>query len=236
MSSLTAEAPYGLKKDGTPAKKRGRKPGAPKQSQPKGWRKPGYRGQGNRELLDASPGRQTDRAPIIAAQDIIPEGAGGRATLPADVATLVPPADPEPPNLHAKEYFVRIIGRARPKARARFFATKSGKVGSYTPGDTAEWESEMRRQMLENAPRTLFLGPIEIEVWFFLPRPLTLPKKVKWPTKKPDADNLKKSVMDVARGIYYKDDAQIVDAHQHKRYCAVDEVPYVTVRIRELEE
>ena len=40
------------------------------------------------------------------------------------------------------------------------------------------------------------------------------------PTKKPDWDNVAKSICDAMNGIVYQDDTQIVDAHVTKVYAA----------------
>ena len=43
-------------------------------------------------------------------------------------------------------------------------------------------------------------------------------KKEKFHTKRPDIDNLAKSVKDALKGIIYHDDSQIVEAHLFKKY------------------
>ena len=53
-----------------------------------------------------------------------------------------------------------------------------------------------------------------------------------YPTTKPDKDNVIKAVYDGINGIVWKDDVQVVDGCQRKRY---GEVPGVKVRIVPLE-
>lgn len=53
-----------------------------------------------------------------------------------------------------------------------------------------------------------------------------------WPTKKPDADNCLKLVMDSMNGAAYKDDAQIVHAWVVKRWCNPGEHEHTLIRLR----
>lgn len=91
------------------------------------------------------------------------------------------------------------------------------------------------RQAYRGAPLE---GPIEIEVAFVLERPKNLCWKTKpmpreWHTKKPDADNLVKSLADALTGILWRDDAQICVKRLAKYVAAGDEPPHVEVRVRE---
>jgi Holliday junction resolvase RusA-like endonuclease len=50
------------------------------------------------------------------------------------------------------------------------------------------------------------------------------------PTKKPDLDNLAKSVLDALNGVIYQDDSQIVSLHMTKVYS---QYPGIDLLIRE---
>lgn len=80
-------------------------------------------------------------------------------------------------------------------------------------------------------------GPLAIVLAFILPRP-KLPKKLgthRLPhTKRPDFDNLEKSVVDALTGRAWKDDAQLCDVRTTKWIAAADEAPHVEVCIRPL--
>lgn len=83
-------------------------------------------------------------------------------------------------------------------------------------------------------------APIRLQVVFVMPRP----KSKVWKTrpmpryrhgKKPDLDNLEKSVMDALTGIAWRDDSQVVCKHSEKWVAAGDEQPHCKITIRELE-
>ena len=69
-------------------------------------------------------------------------------------------------------------------------------------------------------------GPLALKLYFHLPRPKSLPKKVRHHIKKPDADNLCKAIKDACRGILYRDDSQIVTLVVTKEY---GDPPRVTI-------
>ena len=52
-----------------------------------------------------------------------------------------------------------------------------------------------------------------------------------YPTKKPDADNIAKIVLDALNGVAYTDDTQVINLSVQKRY---GEVPEVKVEITEV--
>jgi Holliday junction resolvase RusA-like endonuclease len=77
------------------------------------------------------------------------------------------------------------------------------------------------------------------ELVFILPRPKSAPKRTgsRLPhCKKPDAENLAKSVLDALSGLLYDDDRQIWRLVVEKWVAAVDEQPQVTIHVREVEE
>ena len=77
---------------------------------------------------------------------------------------------------------------------------------------------------------------------FLFPRPIgkqwtTKPMPREWKAKKPDVDNLVKSVLDALNGLAFQDDAQIVQLGMvQKLICAGDETPGVRIVIRTLGE
>jgi len=111
-----------------------------------------------------------------------------------------------------------IYGHPVPKARARTVRTKNGKSVSFTPKKTESWEDSVRAQALQHRPEQLMDGPLAMEATFYLLRPKSKPKRVKYPATKPDLDNLIKSVKDALEGIIYTNDSRIVDEAVRKRY------------------
>lgn len=124
-----------------------------------------------------------------------------------------------------------VYGHPVPKARARTVRTKNGKTVSFTPDNTASWEDSIRAQALSSRPAQLLDGPLVMEATFFLLRPKSRPKKELYPDRKPDLDNLLKSVKDALEGVIYTNDSRIVDEVTRKRY---DDPPRVEVVIREI--
>jgi Holliday junction resolvase RusA-like endonuclease len=80
-------------------------------------------------------------------------------------------------------------------------------------------------------------GPVAIDAWFYFPRPQKfLTKKyahVNVPhVTRPDADKCLRCAKDALSKVVWRDDAQVVDASAHKRYCAAGELPRAVLTIR----
>ncbi len=86
--------------------------------------------------------------------------------------------------------------------------------------------------------RSSFIGAVEIDILFGMPRTKgqifkTKPMPRLLHTKKPDSDNLAKSVLDALKGILWIDDAQVCSLTVTKVVCAGDERPFVRIRANE---
>ena len=100
-----------------------------------------------------------------------------------------------------------VPGAPQGKGRAR--STKSGR--HYTPATTVAYE----RKVTEAAKAAMGdLEPLEGPLEVILAAWLAPPKKTKGlasrPTKKPDADNISKIILDPLNGLVFGDDAQVV--------------------------
>lgn len=83
-------------------------------------------------------------------------------------------------------------------------------------------------------------GAVSLVVVFVLPRTQDLIWKTKamprqWRTKKPDLDNLVKSIKDALTGLLWRDDSQICDMTARKVVAAGDEQPHVEVIVKRLD-
>jgi Holliday junction resolvase RusA-like endonuclease len=124
-----------------------------------------------------------------------------------------------------------------PKGRPRYSA-RSGFVRTYTPKKTADYETIVRVAAQQAMTREPLETPTAVYLYIRLPIPKSYPKKrvaacltgLERPVKKPDIDNLAKSVLDGLNGTVYKDDGQIVSLHVTKVYAAS---PGVDVLVRE---
>jgi len=124
------------------------------------------------------------------------------------------------------------VGKQRP--RVNTFTRKA-----YTPEKTASYESWVRMCYLQDYRDTKFPDDAQlyicINAFFGVPKSVTKRKKEDMltgnvrPTKKPDYDNIGKSICDALNNIAYKDDSAIVSAYIMKRYTDLN--PRVDVTI-----
>lgn len=113
-----------------------------------------------------------------------------------------------------------------PKGRPRF-SKVGGFVRSYTPKKTTDYETQVKTQAQAVMTREPLETPLAVYLYFRLPIPKSYTKKrseaclsgSERPTKKPDIDNLAKSVLDGLNGVIWCDDSQIVSLHLTKVYA-----------------
>lgn len=138
------------------------------------------------------------------------------------------------------QFRVDGIPVAQPRQRQRV-AQIGGRMTSmnYTPSKhpVNEFKAAVRRAAAEAIPCP-FDGPVELVLVFVLPRPKSLcwksrPMPRVWCPKKPDADNLAKSVLD-AMAACWRDDSQVCRLQVVKQIAAGDEQPHVIVMIGEI--
>lgn len=114
------------------------------------------------------------------------------------------------------------VGKGRPK-----FSTVNGHAIAYTPAKTASYEN-LVKIAFQNSGQSAFdrEAQLKAEIKAFFPIPKSTSKrnralmKEKYilPAKKPDTDNIAKSILDALNGLAYYDDAQICELHVHKYY------------------
>lgn len=120
---------------------------------------------------------------------------------------------------------VVVTGKIRGKARPRIC-----RGHAFTPKDTVQYEKLVRNCYKQQDGRYLE-GPIKALIIAYYKIPKSYSKKrvqairdgLEKPTKKPDADNIGKIILDSLNGIAYKDDSQIVEIRVIKRYTENDE-------------
>ena len=121
-----------------------------------------------------------------------------------------------------------IPGKPQGKARARTVHTKTGYSLSYTPEKTVLYENLIKTSYLEKyGSNERQEGPLEVSLVACFEPPKSISKKrrkemlsgLEWPTKKPDADNIIKVVLDALNGIAYRDDTQVVHVTLRKMYA-----------------
>ena len=125
-----------------------------------------------------------------------------------------------------------IVGKARPRMN-----TRTGRA--YTPTKTKNYEYSLRQWFCMNYPN---FKPIESRVkvtiiaYFEIPKSTSKKKEAEMlngnisPTKKPDADNIIKIVLDGMNKFAFKDDTQVTKLEIEKKY---DVNPRIYVKIEE---
>jgi Holliday junction resolvase RusA-like endonuclease len=121
-----------------------------------------------------------------------------------------------------------IDGDPVPKGRPKFTSI-AGFMRTYTPRKTVDYELMVRAAAkAAMGPTDLLETPVGVYLYIRLPIPKSHSKKRKdaclsgqeKPIKKPDIDNLAKSILDGMNGVIWKDDAQIVSLHVTKVYAS----------------
>lgn len=133
-------------------------------------------------------------------------------------------------------YEFEMIGEPVGKARPRM-NTRTGRA--YTPTNTKLYEYSLRQWFLMNYPN---FKPIESRVkvtiiaYFGIPKSTSKKKEAEMlqgnisPTKKPDADNIIKIVLDAMNKFAFKDDTQVTKLEIEKKY---DVTPRIYIKIEE---
>lgn len=124
----------------------------------------------------------------------------------------------------------KVIGKGRPRLNSY-----TGVV--YTPTRTKDYESLVEQYFLLKYPRFKALeGRIKINIIAYFSIPKTTKKadinemleNNISPTKKPDIDNIVKSILDSMNKFAFKDDNQITKLEVEKKYAIEDKV-YVKI-------
>ena len=124
-----------------------------------------------------------------------------------------------------------IIGKPKAQPRVKAFS-RGGKAGVYTPSTADEWRRTVKAGLARHTGKKL-TGAFEVEIDFFIDRPRSHYRQGKYShilkadvpkfhTKKPDADNLVKLILDVLSKIeYWDDDSSVVSLRVTKQYSDV---------------
>lgn len=118
---------------------------------------------------------------------------------------------------------------------------KVSRYGTYTPKKTADYESYVEFCWASEYGNIKPSDkPLKVALVFFMPIPKNETKKNKEKieegtyhhTKRPDLDNMAKSVLDALNGLAYNDDSQIYSLTAAKFY---DEFPRAEITLTETE-
>ena len=125
-----------------------------------------------------------------------------------------------------------INERAKGKARPRFVRT-GNYVRTYTPKQTREFENIIKNAFLKQQIRqidNLYEDSVKVSIKAYFKPNKSLSKK-KYNEligtsflKKPDSDNIAKSILDSLNGIAWKDDSQVSELSIEKWYAEEDKI------------
>lgn len=131
-----------------------------------------------------------------------------------------------------------IEGNPVAKGRPRF-RNRGNYVKAYTPKKTKQYEKYVAYCYLRDCGREMVEGAIQIIIRSYHPIPSSVSKRKRkamdgaYHTRKPDFDNIVKAIMDGLNGVAFRDDSQVCDCREIKRYSTE---PRVEVEINQLSE
>ena len=120
-------------------------------------------------------------------------------------------------------YKITIAGEPVPKARPRVVNGHA-----FTPAKTKAAEEVIALAWRMKYGNEVLEGPLLVELRFGMKAPAKTKDVV--PQKRPDIDNLVKTVLDALNGVAYLDDKQVYKIEASKSWA---EEPYTKVTIRE---
>lgn len=137
---------------------------------------------------------------------------------------------------------VRFTVLGEPKGKGRPRATvRGGFAKVYTPKDTVMYENLVRLEYRQQCGDYMFpegaVLDMRIAAFYSIPKSASKKKRKQMedgsirPVKKPDMDNVVKSIADSLNGVAYRDDTQIVDCAVRKFYS---DKPRVVITIKEI--
>lgn len=83
----------------------------------------------------------------------------------------------------------------------------------------AGWIERIALAAHASRPEALLEGPLGVVLVFARRRPVRIPRGLPYPITRPDVGNLSKGLLDALQGIVYRDDAQIVELLERKRFA-----------------
>ena len=128
---------------------------------------------------------------------------------------------------------ITIVGKPTGKGRPKF-SRQGNFIRTYTPDKTVNYENLVKLSWAESGNQMLH-GKIYATIYAFFKIPKSVSKKKRAEMagahydKKPDADNLAKSILDALNGIAYDDDSQVVGLLVEKRYTDGEEEKAVLI-------
>ena len=126
-----------------------------------------------------------------------------------------------------------VVGIAQPKGSTKAFMPKGARFPIVTSDNprVKDWQHAIAAQAQTVGAGALFAGGVTLAVAFFLPRPVSLPRRVVAHVRRPDLDKLIRAVSDALIGILYHDDSQVCEIRASKQYAIGIDAPRVLVTL-----
>lgn len=118
------------------------------------------------------------------------------------------------------------VGKQRPRTVRNKY---TGKTITYTPDATKLFESDVAKRY-KRMSNYVFKGGVAMSIFVYVKRPKR--QTYKYPTVKPDTDNIAKTILDALNGVAYADDKQVIKLSVEKFY---DDNDCVVVNISDYE-
>lgn len=143
----------------------------------------------------------------------------------------------------ARKISFTISGEPVAQGRPRF-SNRGGFVRAYDPAKSKDAKNHIRfiaKQVMKDHNNEPLEGPIHFKVQFGIEMPRSMarkrtPRPREWRTKKPDLDNLMKTVKDACSKVIYLDDSMIVRVTAEKIQCAQGEAPFTKICFEEINQ
>jgi crossover junction endodeoxyribonuclease RusA len=106
--------------------------------------------------------------------------------------------------------------------------TAHGRIYNANSATLRPWRASVTMHAVDardrlGTPGIPFPGPVRVRITFWLRRPVSLPKRMTLPSKKPDLDKLARAVLDaLTDAAVWRDDAQVVGLTLAKFYARDD--------------
>lgn len=121
--------------------------------------------------------------------------------------------------------YVEPHAKGRPKV-----STFGGHAQIYTPKKTRIAEADIKASIRSEMAKVERFGagePLVLWVTFYVQRPKSAPKRVKYPVTRPDLDNYLKTLLDALDKFAFLDDAQVVNIHAKKAFAEAGTPPRI---------
>ncbi len=122
-----------------------------------------------------------------------------------------------------------ILVEPYPKGRPKI-ATVGKQAIAYTPKKTRVAEADIKAAIRHEIAKFTRFGSGEafvLWVTFYVVRPKSAPKRVKYPVTRPDLDNYLKTLLDALDKFAFPDDSQIVNIHAKKAFAEAGTPPRI---------